>query len=58
MAEEQDMTLIFSKKHIKKKKNPHIEQFTQNIYRMVAEDLKPPKRARNTPHNWVGQKEK
>ena len=25
---------------------------------MLAEDLKPPKRARNPPHNWVEQKEK
>ena len=25
---------------------------------MLAEDLKPPKQARNAPHNWVEQKEK
>ena len=25
---------------------------------MLAEHLKPPKRARNPPHNWVEQKEK
>ena len=25
---------------------------------MWGEDLKPPKRARNPPHNWVEQKEK
>ena len=25
---------------------------------MLTEDLKPPKRARRPPHNWVEQKEK
>ena len=25
---------------------------------MLVEDIKPTKRARNTPHNWVEQKEK
>ena len=25
---------------------------------MLAEELKPPKRARNPPHNWAEQKEK
>ena len=25
---------------------------------MLAEDLKPPRRARNPPHNWVEQKGK
>ena len=30
----------------------------QNIYWMLAEELKPPKRGRNPPHNWVEQKKK
>ena len=41
-----------------KKKSLHVELFTQNIYRTLAEDFKPPKRARNPPHNWVKQKKK
>ena len=28
----------------------------KNIYGMLTEDLKPPKKARNPPHNWVEQK--
>ena len=41
MAEEYEVLLTFSHKYIKK---AH-----QNINRMLAEELKPPKRARN---NW------
>ena len=53
------MELTFSHKDIKKKKkNLHVEQFLQNIYRTLAEDLRLPKRARKPPHNWVGQKRK
>ena len=29
-----------------------------NMYCTLAEDLKPPKRARKPPHNWVEQKPK
>ena len=56
MAEQYDMVLTFSHKHIKK--NLHVEQFIQNIYWTLAEDLKPSKRARNPSHNWVEQKKK
>ena len=44
-----------AKKTKKKKILLHVEKFTQNIS-TLAEDLKPPKRARNPPHNWVKQK--
>lgn len=39
-------------------KKPHlyVEQFAQNIYRTLAEELKTPRRARNPPHNWEEQK--
>ena len=39
------MMLIFFNKHIKKKKL-HVEQFTQNIYWTLEEDLKPPKKGK------------
>ena len=29
-----------------------------NMYRKLAEELKPPKRARNSLHNWVEQKKR
>ena len=58
MAEVWDVMLIFSHKHIKKNPHLHVEQFTQNIYWKLAEELKPPKRAGNPPHNWVEQKKK
>ena len=52
------MVLTFSHKHKKKKKQKqknkthlHVEQLAQNIYQMLAEDLKSLKRARNPPHN-------
>ena len=51
------MALTFSHKHIKKN-HLHVEQFTQNIYWTLADDLKPQKRARNPSHNWVEQKAK
>ena len=52
------MVLTFSHKHIKKKKRNHlhIEGLAKNIYGMLTEDLKPPKKARKLPHNWVEQK--
>ena len=51
-------TQLLPQTHQKKKKKPiyHVEQFSQNIYWMLAEDLKPPKRARNVPYNWIEQK--
>ena len=39
-----------------KKTHKHVKQFAQNINWMLAEELKPPKRARNSWHNWVEQK--
>lgn len=50
MAEELDVALTFSQKHIKKIN--HVESFTKNIYGLLTEDLKPPKKTRNPPHNW------
>ena len=50
-------THLLSQTHFLKK-NLHVERFTLNIHQMSAEDLKPPKRTRNPPHNWVEQKEK
>ena len=44
-------------KHTHEKKNLRVERFAQNIYWMLAEDLKPPERARNPPYNWVEQME-
>ena len=44
--------------HQKKKKSLPAERFAQNIYWMLAADLKPPKKVRNPPHNWADQKEK
>ena len=55
MAEEEDVTLTFSHKHIKIR-HLHVEWFTQNIYWMLAEEHRPPKRSRNPPHNWVEQR--
>ena len=40
------------------KKNLRVEWFAQKIYWMLSEDIKPPKKARNSPHNWVEQKGK
>lgn len=42
----------------KQNKNLHVEQLTQNVNWMLAEDFKPTKGARNTAHNWVEQGEK
>ena len=53
MAEEWDIVLTFSPK-----KNLHVEWFTQNIYRTLMEDLKPPKRAKNFLYNWGEQNAK
>ena len=36
----------------------YVEQFAQNLYWMLAEDLRPPERARNPPHIRVEQKKK
>ena len=36
----------------------HVKRLTQNINWMLAEELKPPKRARNSWHNWVEHKKK
>ena len=48
------------KKKTKQKKKPTkiVEQFPQNLYWMLAEDPKPPKRARNPLCNCVEWKEK
>ena len=43
---------------LKKKNHLHVERFTQKIYWVLAEELKPPQRARNPPHNWIEQKKK
>ena len=51
------MKLTFSHKHTKKTLST-LEWFVQNIYWMLAEDLKPLKMARNPPHYWVKQNEK
>ena len=40
------------------KNYPHVEQFAQNMYWKLAEELKPPKRAGNPLYNWVEQKGK
>ena len=40
------------------KKSLHVEQLAQNIYWLLAEDLRPLKRARYPSHNWVEQKKK
>ena len=57
MAEEQEVALTFSHKHIKKTQL-HVKRLTQSINWMLAEEMKPPKRARNSWHNWVEQKKK
>ena len=46
----------FSHKHLKK--NLHVERFAQNIYWALAEDHDSLKRAGNSPHNRVEEKEK
>ena len=51
------MVLTSSQKH-KKKTHLHVEQLKQDIYRTLAKDLKPPKKTRNSPHNWVAKKRK
>ena len=48
--------LTFFHKNIKN--NLLVQGFIQNIYGTLAEDIKPLKRARNPPHNWVEQKAK
>ena len=51
--------LTLSHKNKKKKKTHlHLKGFTQDINWMLAENLKPPKRARNSWHNQVEQKKK
>ena len=45
----------FPKNTLKKNHAP-VEWLAQNIYWMLAEDLKPPKRGRNPPHNWGAEK--
>lgn len=40
------------------KKNPQVEQSTQNIYWTLEEDHRLPKRAENPSHSWIEQKEK
>ena len=49
--------LTLSHKHIKKT-HLYIKQLSQDINWILAEELKPPKRARNSWPNWVEQKEK
>ena len=39
---------LFPKTHQKKKKNLHVEQFSQNIYRMLTEDLTLLKKGKKT----------
>ena len=56
-AEEKEVVLTFSHKHIKKT-HLHVKRLTQNINWIVEEELKPLKRARNSWHNWVEQKKK
>ena len=41
-----------------KKTHLHVKRLIQNINWMCAKELKPPKRARNSWHNWVEQKKK
>ena len=36
----------------------HVEQLLQNTYRMLAEDLRLPRRGGHSPRTWVGQKKK
>ena len=55
MAEEYD--IAFKHKHIIKT-HLHVKRLTWNIYWMLAEKLKHPKRSRNPWHNWVEQKKK
>ena len=43
---------------IYQKSTLHVKQLTQNLNWMLAEELKPPKRARNSWHNWAEQKKK
>ena len=57
MAKGQEVLLSFSHEHIQKT-HLYVEQFEQNIYWTLAEELKPPKRARNSLHKWVEQKKK
>ena len=57
MAEELRYGAHLLLKHIKQT-HLHVEWLAQNTYWMLAEDLKPPKRTKNPPHNRVQQKEK
>ena len=56
-ADQDDIALAFSHKHIQKT-HLHVKQLAQNIPWMLAEELKPPKRAKNSWHNWVEQNKK
>ena len=57
MAEEYEAALTYSNKHIKKP-HLHIEWFAQSIYWKLAEELKPPERARNPIHKMAEQNKK
>ena len=51
-------THLLPQTHLKKNHLYVEQQFSENIYWTLAENLKFPKRARNPPHNWVDKTKK